>query len=104
MKREIIAVTAADIERANALRAERTAYMQRAYPGYEGSGVHPNECPVACALMRIYQSEIAGANADFLSVRGKRSDGISRALRRFVRQWDRTWKAEPARFLVVWED
>lgn len=92
MKRTtIIEVTAADIERANEDRKQ-------------GGGISCFHCPLAQALKRQYPSgEGWRASPYSLIVYYYHETWRARStptIRRFMRRWDRSWQAVPARFRV----
>lgn len=90
MKREIIEVTAADIE---AARQER--FMT------------PSVC---CPLAQAVRRQFSVGPGDVMVVRdwirvGERyTQPLTVDLREFIDAWDISREAQPARFLVVWED
>jgi hypothetical protein len=98
MKREIIDVTADDIAFARRLREQRQDASGR------NSGLSPNNCPVAVALIRCHPGHaLAGVMPDAIHQDGRWALP-SRRMVRFMSRWDRQWRASPARFLVVWKD
>lgn len=113
--RQIIEVTQTDIDEAN---ATRKAYLEK--HGYATAGILPGRCPIALALLRTLQAEgqpinEATAHPDFLLVFERVYEGTcsmrlnqryghaTGAMKRFMKRWDRTWKASPTRFLVIWD-
>jgi hypothetical protein len=102
--RQIIEVTQADIDAANALRKE---YLQKY--GWATSGICSSRCPVAMAVRRLYP-DATEVHVDGSRVRrgtylgyGYAAANTSATMRRFMCRWDRTWKASPTRFLVIWD-
>lgn len=103
MKREILAVTQADIDQAHQWRMDLVKLTE----GRCG-GVTNTNCPVAAALARLHPAvRSVKAMPDGLSLRNGEGPTWalpSRRMVRFMSRWDRKWLASPARFLVVWED
>jgi hypothetical protein len=103
-------VTQEDIDKANAIRADRVAAT-----GNPDGGITAGFCPIACAVLRTLGDPSNVANVDLETVwvgkklpKGGVRPGSEREARttipmaRFMRRWDCEGKAIPTRFLFSW--